>query len=88
MWMPYTTFTNEDKIAFVSDLYYMGCEALQLGGPWINGAAENYAARMIIEGGNPINAKYLYFFGAIYSSAEFEVDVKIKNWKGETIYAQ
>jgi hypothetical protein len=88
MWMPYITFTDEDKIAFVSDIDSMGYETLRFGGPWVNGAAENYAARVTIEGGQPINAKYLYFLGAIWSSDEFEVDVKIKNWKGETVYAQ
>jgi hypothetical protein len=48
MWMPYITFTNEDKIAFVSDIYDMGYEELQLGGPWVDGAAEHYAARVTI----------------------------------------
>jgi hypothetical protein len=48
MWMPYITFTNEDKIAFVSDMQKMGYEELRLGGPWVNGAAEHYAARVSI----------------------------------------
>ena len=88
MWMPYITFTNEDKIAFVSDIYDMGYEELRLGGPWVNGAAEHYAARVTIQGHTPINAKYIYFLGAVYSSNEFEVDVKIKDGDGEIVCAQ
>ena len=66
----------------------MGYETLRFGGPWVNGAAEHYAARVTIEGRYPINVKYLYFLGAIWSSDEFEVDVKIKGFDGKTIYAQ
>ena len=76
MWMPYTTFTNEDKIAFVSDMD--GYEELIFGGPWIKGSAEHYAARVTVQGAYPIKAKYLYFVGGIWGSNEFEVDVKIK----------
>lgn len=88
MWMPYITFTDEDKIAFVSDMQNMRYETLRLGGPWVKGAAEHYAARVIIQGGSSIKAKYIYFLGAIYSSNEFEVDVKIKGEHGEIVYAQ
>ena len=84
MWMPYTTFTNEDKIAFVSDINVY--EELIFGGPWVKGSAEHYAARVTIQGSTPIKAKYLYFVGGIWSSNEFEVDVKIKNTNDEIIY--
>jgi hypothetical protein len=48
MWMPYITFTNEDKIAFVSDMLWMKYEPLVFGGPWVDSAAEHYAARVTI----------------------------------------
>jgi hypothetical protein len=66
----------------------MGYEELRLGGPWVDSAAEHYAARVTICGGLPLSAKYLYFLGSIWSSNEFEVDVKIKSLDGEIIYAQ
>ena len=85
MWMPYTTFTNEDKIAFVSDWKSENYENLVLGGPWVRGSAEHYAARVIIEGDLPIDAKYLSFAASINNTDEFEVDVKIKR-AGELFY--
>ena len=78
MWMPYTTFTNEDKIAFVSDWKPSEYEDLIFGGPWIKGSAEHYAARVTIEGNMPINAKYLCIDAGIWGAGSFEVDVKIK----------
>lgn len=85
MWMPYTTFTNEDKIAFVSDWKPSEYEDLIFGGPWIKGSAEHYAARVTIEGNMPINAKYLCIDAGIWGAGSFEVDVKIKQY-GELIY--
>ena len=87
MWMPYITFTNEDKQAFMADWKDEKYEDLVFGGPWIKGSAEHYAARVTVEGEVPINAKYLCINAGIWSSSEFEVDVKIKHGE-EMIYFQ
>ena len=84
IWMPYTTFTDEDKVAFVSDI--AGYENLIFGGPWVQGAAEHYGARVTIDGGHPINAKYLYFVSGVQGADEFEVDVKIRDYKNEVLF--
>lgn len=85
LWMPYITFTNEDKKAFMADWKEPKYEDLVFGGPWVKGSAERYAARVTIEGNMPINAKYLCVDAGIWGSESFEVDVKIKQ-NEELIY--